>query len=719
MAQGGDGRAVETAGEGAPVLPLHPALDQAPFGFALIGRDGRYIGVNTMLAKLHGIAVDDFVGHTFEEAIPHLAAYAQEIFEQVVAEGAPVRGTTHRHNRPRVSRSGLIWEDIWFPVLDDAGQLRAVGVTVLEVSHLRRSHDRISTVQQVNLALARSETVADVLASLELIVDEHDGMSQQLWLTGGDGLTPVAWIGGELDRIARIRPLHNVLEGLSPDSGLPVSEVLATGEARYFGSRAALIEEFPAVAPIVEAGGVHSIAYVPLRRAEGAFGVLRWSWTEEREFTGADRRFFETIGDSFATAYQRARMREREQDERRRAEQVLEALAPLATAATTAEVAQVVTSLGPDPLGANGVSIALVDPGDPGRRIILGSVGYPEDFIDRIRIAPIDFPTPPNRVMVTSQPLYLHSPEDMRREFPHIADTLVGAGKAWAALPLRTGGRTIGALTLSFAKRQDFQSGQRVELVGYASHIAEALARALRHEEDHEVAVQVQRSLLPARLPSLPGAALTARYLPGSDLEMGGDWYDAVALADGRLFLVVGDVMGHGVEAAMAMGQLRAAARALSKARGPAEVLSELDRFVDDVENASLATLAAVVIDVGRGEVEYALAGHPPPLVRTPAGTVTRLGEGLGSPLGLSPESREAATARVEPGSLVVLYTDGLVERRGEDLGTGLGRLEAAVAAVDPADTEAAADALIAAGLEGFRQRDDIALVCLAVGGPV
>ena len=215
--------------------------------------------------------------------------------------------------------------------------------------------------------------------------------------------------------------------------------------------------------------------------------------------------------------------------------------------------------------------------------------------------------------------------------------------------------------------------------------------------------------------PGCQRAALTARYLPGSEMEIGGDWYDAVALDDGRLFLVVGDVMGHGLEAAIAMGSCGAAGRALAHGHGPAGLLAELDRFVNDVEDASLATLAAVVIDPATGEANYSLAGHPPPFVRSPDGRVRRLDAALGSPLGISPGPRVSAKTVMAPGSLVVLYTDGLVERRGEDLGTGLRRMEAVVATLDPTDTEAAADNLITECLRDFRQRDDIALVCVGL----
>ena len=691
-------------------------VTQAPIGFAFVGLDMRYVEVNEMLAALHQVPADQHPGRTFEEVIPAAAPHARRVFEKVVREHVPVSGVVLAGGGAR--GVGPAWEDTWYPVFDDDGTLSGVGVAVIEVTSRRRAQERSAMLQRVNDTLARSETVADAFASLDLIVDEWEGMSYQVWLDSGERLTPVAWGGAELDLIASARPDRSPYRGIGPESGLPVTDVLANGEARYFESRAQLDQRFPAITPILEAADVRSVAYIPLRRSDGVFGVLRWTWTVERIFTRDDRRFFETVGHGLATAYQRAALREREEGERRRAEQILETLAPLASATTTEEVARVVIALGPDPLGANGVSMAIIDPGDPGRRRIVGSVGYPTDFIEKIRVMPIDFPSPVNRVMVSSEPIYVVSRRDMLRDYPEVAADLVGTAKSWAAVPLRSGGRTLGGLTLSFVEHQRFGGAQRMELAGYASHVADALARALRQEEDHEVAVHLQRSLLPANLPRLGSLEVTARYLPGSDLEIGGDWYDAMALDDGRLFLVVGDVMGHGVEAAVAMGQLRAATRALAQSYGPAGLLSELDRFVGDVDHASLATAAAMVINPVSGHVEYSLAGHPPPLVRAPDGTISRLSAALGIPLGFDHDPRPRASTVLPPGSMVVLYTDGLVERRGEDLGTGLGRLEVAVADIDPTSTERAADHLINACLDGYRQRDDIALMCVALSGP-
>ena len=167
-------------------------------------------------------------------------------------------------------------------------------------------------------------------------------------------------------------------------------------------------------------------------------------------------------------------------------------------------------------------------------------------------------------------------------------------------------------------------------------------------------------------------------------LEVGGDWYDAFELPDGRIALTVGDVVGHGLAAAAAMGQVRTALAALADhAAGPGELLERLDGFLARSKTTDFATVCYAVIDPATGILDYASAGHPPMLVVSPAGETIWLDQAQsGSALAAtSPHARPHASTLLEPGSLLVLYSDGLVERRGERLDDGLRRLAAAAAA--------------------------------------
>ena len=183
-------------------------------------------------------------------------------------------------------------------------------------------------------------------------------------------------------------------------------------------------------------------------------------------------------------------------------------------------------------------------------------------------------------------------------------------------------------------------------------------------------------------MPQFDRAELAALYLPGSsEASVGGDWYDAIALDDTTIGLVIGDVVGRGVRAASAMGQLRNAVRAyLLEGYGPAQTLARVNRLLDTL-GGGFATLACLCVDTETGALRYANAGHPPPLIVGPDGATRWLEGGLAPPIGAAREIayREAEDA-IPAGGALVLYTDGLVERRGEPIDTGLGRLAEAAA---------------------------------------
>lgn len=204
---------------------------------------------------------------------------------------------------------------------------------------------------------------------------------------------------------------------------------------------------------------------------------------------------------------------------------------------------------------------------------------------------------------------------------------------------------------------------------------------------------------------------VAARYLPiASNLTVGGDWYDVLDLGDGRRGLIVGDCVGHGLEAATAMGALRNVSRALlADGRGPAEVVASLDRFAMTMPAALCATVVCVVVDLAEQTITYSNAGHPPPLL-VHEDQVVWLDQALATPLAVDEATRREATVAVRPGDLLVLYTDGLVERRGERLDLGLRRLADAAVALRDAPVEEVANRLIEE-LVGTTARDDVALV--------
>ncbi|WP_416981835.1 SpoIIE family protein phosphatase [Streptomyces sp. T028] len=248
-------------------------------------------------------------------------------------------------------------------------------------------------------------------------------------------------------------------------------------------------------------------------------------------------------------------------------------------------------------------------------------------------------------------------------------------------VPLVARGKALGAIVVTrLRSREPFDEQDCVLIDELAARAALNIDNALMYTRQRATALTLQRSLTNSALPAVPGLDLTGRYLPASEHDVGGDWYDVIALPDERTGLVIGDVMGHGIHAAAVMGQLRAAVRSLARhGIRPARMLRSLDAVVADMGEDQMATCVYAVHDPANGGCLIARAGHPPPAVVTPDGAVTFLDGSPGTPLGTG--GRRFATEQVPlpPGSLLVLYTDGLIEARGSDLDQGLDRLARAL----------------------------------------
>ena len=234
-----------------------------------------------------------------------------------------------------------------------------------------------------------------------------------------------------------------------------------------------------------------------------------------------------------------------------------------------------------------------------------------------------------------------------------------------------------------------------------------------RAREMEDVALTLQRSLLPRKLPEVLGAELCGRYVPASEsLEIGGDFYDATALGDGRVVITIGDVAGHGVLAAAVMGQVRQAVRAYAfEGHPPAALMDRLDLLVSDSDLA-MTTCLCGIFDPETGTLRFSNAGHPPPLIRRADGTVIRVTDGLSHPLGVTMAHRHVeAGVALGLGDTLLLYTDGLVERRGEVIDVGIDRLAERLAG-GFASAEEACDRIVADLDENLP--DDAAILAVA-----
>jgi PAS domain S-box-containing protein len=284
---------------------------------------------------------------------------------------------------------------------------------------------------------------------------------------------------------------------------------------------------------------------------------------------------------------------------------------------------------------------------------------------------------------------------------------------SWEEVVLAIERSSVGAVRLALSPGRSFTAADRSLLHDAADRAALSIRRALLHEQEHRIAVELQRGLVPKQLPEVAGVELAAHYQPASAVaEVGGDWYDVFSLPDGRLGIVLGDVAGKGIPVASTMGQVRSMTRAYALMddgqRPPSEVLTRLNRYQLQHGEGELFTVMYAIIDPGRQTVAWASAGHLPPLLRTAAETsYAEVGDGL---MGIDDFVYRNLEASLGAGGTMVLYTDGLVERRGESLDDGLARLRDA-AVSGPQEPRALCDYILRELLTDQRLHDDVTAV--------
>jgi len=324
------------------------------------------------------------------------------------------------------------------------------------------------------------------------------------------------------------------------------------------------------------------------------------------------------------------------------------------------------------------------------------------------------------RVAATRQPVVLNQVDHATVRNPLLVDRGI---KSVLGVPLLAGGEVIGVLHVGSVTGRQF-APEDVELLQLAADRAALAVRSMMAQDDRQAAVALHRSLLPSALPAVPGVELAARYVTGSG-NVGGDWYDVFTLPGGQLGVVIGDVAGSGLPAAVIMGRMRSALRAYVLETGdPAEVLSRLDRKIQYFEPDAMATVLYGVYQPGSGELVAASAGHLPPVLAVPGCEPGLIELDPGLPIGVAGDPpRRSAVIAIPRGALLCLYTDGLVERRDQSLDVGMGQLAAtvgeltgegggAMAASLPL-AEAACAAVMRALVGNTPARDDVAVLML------
>jgi PAS domain S-box-containing protein len=314
------------------------------------------------------------------------------------------------------------------------------------------------------------------------------------------------------------------------------------------------------------------------------------------------------------------------------------------------------------------------------------------------------------------KPFLARNPGEIIGQAPYVPRyvqaLLAGGVHTLMAVPLVARGITLGLATFSRAENPEpFDEADLRLASNIAVRAAVSIDNARLYTREHTTAITLQHSLLPQHIPQVTGLQIGYRYRPASrTAEVGGDWFDAIPLEGGQTALVVGDVTGHSIQAAAIMGQLRTTTAALARLGCPAqEIMGQLSGVVAEHGPETGATCLYAQYDPASRRCRFTSAGHPPPALRHPSGTTEFIDMPGGVMLGVSPSSYPATDTQLPPGSVLALYTDGLIEQPGQDISIGMSRLARTLTASPDASLDQLCDSVLASVSD--QAQDDIVLL--------
>lgn len=412
-------------------------------------------------------------------------------------------------------------------------------------------------------------------------------------------------------------------------------------------------------------------------------------------------------------------VREREIERRERVQlQGLSQLAQQMSAALTPEdIGRALESHVIKEVGAQGVSLGLLS--REGHLVWAVAPGYPQKIRDEFSPqSELDAPLLGTDVVRAGRPVMVRSQEEYEARYGASVRWLkMGGTQSIAGWPLTGGGKPFGALIVIWAEPQQFDVAQVAYLSAVTTLVGQALVRARIYADEHARAAVLQSALTPDNPLRTGGLDVCMGYQPADVSEgLGGDWYDVLSLPKNRIYFAVGDVVGHGLPAVEDMAQLRTAGRALAHhGLPPAQLLADLNTFTRHASQGKFATMFVAIFDFTSGELAYGSAGHPPALLRRAStGSVLRLSETAGTVLGpLAETTYVEGSVRIHPNDVLLMYTDGLVERIGMDLEAGISAAERLIAtwAVD-AELAALCDELHKS-LSPLPRMDDLCIIAV------
>ncbi|WP_328681102.1 SpoIIE family protein phosphatase [Streptomyces sp. NBC_00322] len=467
----------------------------------------------------------------------------------------------------------------------------------------------------------------------------------------------------------------------------------------------------------IERGRSSYGAYFQVRRRNG---IRQWSHARGRILRDAHGEAYRVVGivrNATTELTEFTVISPLEADRQRMTAMVQGTTEVLSRAVTVDDVTAALTgSGGLERFGADGLALGLVE-GSTLKIIAMSGMGT--EVLADLTLNRLDGSLPLAEAVLTQQPRFVTSLVELVDKFPKLEPHIRGLGvDAAAFLPLVAQARPIGGLALFYRGRTRFSSEDRTLCLGLAGIVAQSLQRAVLFDKEREFATGLQASMLPRHIPQFSGAEIAVRYHAAwSGREVGGDWYDVIALPRGRVGIVVGDVQGHDTHAAAIMGQLRIALRAFAgEGHDPSTVLARSSRFLAELDTERFATCTYAQVDLVSGGVRAVRAGHLGPMIRHTDGRVGRPNLRGGLPLGLATAFREEEypESRLDlvPGETLVLCTDGLVEEPGLDIAAGMDALADAVR-TGPQEAGALADHLSDRLWQRWGSGDDVALLVL------
>ena len=696
--------------------------DAAPVGLAAIAPDLRFLAVNERMATFSAVSAETHLGRSVHDVFPRLAPEIEPIIERVFDTGEAVSGVELLNRDPATGSTRWV-EASFFPIIDK-GDLIAVGCSMLDTT------ERINALRRL---LLLQDAVNAVVAAPEPLTALQEVAERALAALGAQG-TAVGIASDDekyLEVVAVAGPLGEVVRDKYPriplDAHAPAALAYHHRKVYWVPTREEWLSAYPDGAHLV-ADDARAALSAPLDvgRMGRCLGVLGMLWDHEPDLSSGDLALVATFAQQATEALERVTLLDAE----RHAREQFEFLAKLGDRVDAqigleervraffdlivpafADVALVELRADAEIDESSSLYVRHLDPDK-------------EPLVRRFRELRRTAITRPSlsRVITSGEAQLLSSPleadaENMDAETLDVATELqVGSS---ALLPLIARGHVFGGVGIGrLHGRTPFTDADFALATELVRRLAVALENARLYERERRIAETLQHSLLPDHVPDVPGIRCWARYLPGTDLVVGGDFWDVIPLSAGRVLLVVGDVAGRGERAAITMGRLRTVLRAsVRQERTPSTLAAALNRFLVEDEH-EMATCVFGILDPADHTLRVASAGHLPILRIDENGAASLVAGATGLPLGVRAyASYDEEVVAVAPGDSLVLFTDGLVERRNTSIDDRLEQLADVSAAAVMSGSADWCDRIVNEMI-GARRSDDVALlgVRLAAG---